>query len=254
MSQSKMRRVGAMLAVIMLLSVILVPAAAAAPVAGTSESANQGTAGCPVYYRVVRGDNLTVIAWRYGVSVNQLMRWNNISNPDRVYVGQVLVIWPPRCTMPAPKPPKPPAPKPPPLPGPCSGSQCPPVQNPAWRATYYNTVDLSGPIVVDRQERRPCFNCGWSGPVAGVNADRWSARWTTSSYAVGGTYRLNVKSDDGVRVFIDGVPVLNEWRVQAVRGFFVDVVIPRGWHTWTVEYFEDTGVSEMCFEAVLLTR
>ena len=60
------------------------------------------------------------------------------------------------------------------------------------------------------------------------------------------------RSDGRGTAFIDGVPVLNEWRVQAVRGFFVDVVIPRGWHTWTVEYFEDTGVSEMCFEAVLL--
>ncbi len=250
MSQPMMRRFGALMVVVLLLSVVLVPAAAAAPAASTSESASQGAAGCPVYYRVVRGDNLTVIAWRYGVSVNQLMRWNNIWNPDRIYVGQTLVIWPPRCTMPQPRP----TPKPrPPLPGPCSNGVCEPQPNPAaWRVTYFNTPDLTGPVIVDRQERRPCFNCGWGAPVPGVNADRWSARWTTSSYAVGGTYRLNVKSDDGVRVFIDGVPVLNEWRVQAVRGFFVDVVIPRGWHNWTVEYFEDTGVSEMCFEAVLL--
>lgn len=248
MSQPVMRRFGALMAVILLLTVVLVPAAAAAPVANESASASQGAAGCPVYHRVVRGDNLTVIAWRYGVSVNQLMRWNNIYNPDRIYVGQTLVIWPARCTTPAPRPP---APKPP-LPGPCSGNECNPAPTNAWTATYFNTMDLSGPVVLQRAERRPCWNCGWSSPVAGVNADHWSARWTTSSYAVGGTYRLSVKSDDGVRIFIDGVPVLNEWRVQAVRGFFVDVVIPRGWHTWTIEYFEDTGVAELCFEAKLL--
>jgi LysM repeat protein len=243
------RHFGAMMAVILLLSVALVPAAAAAPVAKESAGASQGAAGCPVYYRVVRGDNLTVIAWRYGVSVNQLMRWNNIWNPDRIYVGQVLVIWPPRCTKPVPPPPPPPPP--PPLPGPCSGGACPPPPaNPdAWRATYFNTPDLSGPIVLDRAEKRPCWNCGWNAPAPGVNADRWSARWTTNSYAEGGTYRISVKSDDGVRIFIDGVPVLNEWRVQAVRGFFVDVVIARGWHNWTIEYFEDTGVAELCFEA-----
>jgi hypothetical protein len=104
-------------------------------------------------------------------------------------------------------------------------------------------------VVLQRAERRPCWNCGFNSPAPGVNADFWSARWTTNSYAEGGTYRISVKSDDGVRIFIDGVPVLNEWRVQAVRGFFVDVVIPRGWHSWTIEYFEDTGVAEMCFEA-----
>lgn len=42
----------------------------------------------PEYYTVVKGDNLTKIAKRYGTTVKQLVEWNNIKNPDLIYVGQ----------------------------------------------------------------------------------------------------------------------------------------------------------------------
>lgn len=112
---------------VILLLLTLVPAASASTSAG----------GCPpVYYRVVRGDTLTIIASRYGVSVWQLQQWNGIRNIDRIYIGSVLVIHPARCytppykPAPAPKPAPRPQPKPAPLPGPCSGPCPPPYQPP----------------------------------------------------------------------------------------------------------------------------
>ncbi len=47
------------------------------------------------YYVVKRGDTLYSIARRYGVSAWQLASYNNIRNPNRIYVGQVIHI-PPR--------------------------------------------------------------------------------------------------------------------------------------------------------------
>ncbi|MBW6411526.1 LysM peptidoglycan-binding domain-containing protein [Clostridium sp. YB-6] len=44
-------------------------------------------------YTVKRGDVLSKIATRFGVSVAQLQKWNNISNPNLIYVGQVLKIY-----------------------------------------------------------------------------------------------------------------------------------------------------------------
>ena len=251
MSKPSLRRLGALMVVVLLLSAVLVPAAAAAPASSGAASASQGAAGCPIYYRVVRGDNLTKIAYRYGVTLNQLMRWNNIYNPDRIYIGQVLVIYPWNCTHPAPKPPPYPAPKPPPqpLPGPCSNGGCQPQPTNGWMATYYNTTDLSGPVVFQRLERKPCWNCGFGSPAPGVNADYFSIRWTNTSNAVGGTYRVSVKTDDGARIFVDGTQILNVWQVQAAAGFFVDIYLAPGWHTWTIEYFEQTGVAEFCFNA-----
>jgi LysM repeat protein/Tol biopolymer transport system component len=44
------------------------------------------------YYTVRPGDALMAIAWRFGVSQEAIMRANNISNPNFIYVGQRLII------------------------------------------------------------------------------------------------------------------------------------------------------------------
>lgn len=41
-------------------------------------------------YTVVKGDTLYAIAARLGVTVNDLVNWNNIKNPNYIVVGQVL--------------------------------------------------------------------------------------------------------------------------------------------------------------------
>jgi LysM repeat protein len=43
-------------------------------------------------YTVQRGDTLSMIARRFGVSVTLLARVNNLANPSLIYVGQVLNI------------------------------------------------------------------------------------------------------------------------------------------------------------------
>lgn len=99
------------LAAVLLLGAFIVPAASASP----------AVANCPpVYHRVVRGENLSQIAARYGVTVWQVQQWNGIQNIDRIYAGSTLVIHPTRCAQPRP------TPRPTPqLPGPCSGPVCP---------------------------------------------------------------------------------------------------------------------------------
>jgi murein DD-endopeptidase MepM/ murein hydrolase activator NlpD len=58
-----------------------------------------GTASVgPGYYRVERGDTLTQIARAHRQSVQSIARWNNLSNPDAIEVGQVLRIAPPGGT------------------------------------------------------------------------------------------------------------------------------------------------------------
>ncbi|MGR8919965.1 MAG: peptidoglycan DD-metalloendopeptidase family protein [Gammaproteobacteria bacterium] len=44
---------------------------------------------------VVRGDTLHAIAWRYGLDYRDLVRWNTLSNPDLIRVGQRLRLRPP---------------------------------------------------------------------------------------------------------------------------------------------------------------
>ncbi len=46
----------------------------------------------PVQYRVRSGDTLTEIASRFGISFQQLQRVNQIDDPHRIFLGQVLLI------------------------------------------------------------------------------------------------------------------------------------------------------------------
>lgn len=52
-------------------------------------------AGKPGYYTVQRGDTLTRIGLDHGQGWRDLVRWNNLSNPDVIEVGQVLRVVPP---------------------------------------------------------------------------------------------------------------------------------------------------------------
>lgn len=46
----------------------------------------------PGYYRVERGDTLSEIARKHGQSVSTLTRWNKLSDPNKLEVGQVLRV------------------------------------------------------------------------------------------------------------------------------------------------------------------
>jgi len=60
----------------------------------TASSAHQATTNATPAgsYSVKAGDSLSAIAARYGMSYKTLARLNNISNPNRIYVGQVLKL------------------------------------------------------------------------------------------------------------------------------------------------------------------
>ena len=46
----------------------------------------------PLTYTVVKGDSLGKIAKKYGTTTQKLADYNNISNPNRIYVGQKIKI------------------------------------------------------------------------------------------------------------------------------------------------------------------
>ena len=60
---------------------------------GKQEQHNKHQQRCEsTTYRVKRGDSLSAIAHKYGVSVHQLANANGIKNPNRIYAGQVICI------------------------------------------------------------------------------------------------------------------------------------------------------------------
>ena len=43
-------------------------------------------------HKVVWGDTLTALAKTYSTTVDKLVQWNNISNPDYIVVDQILYV------------------------------------------------------------------------------------------------------------------------------------------------------------------
>ena len=53
----------------------------------------EGVSGGVKTYKIQKGDTLTKIANRFGVSKNQLMRWNRrITDPDFIMAGWVIRV------------------------------------------------------------------------------------------------------------------------------------------------------------------
>ena len=44
----------------------------------------------PAIYIVAKGDTLHAVAWRYRIDYRDLVKWNKLSNPDLIFVGQKL--------------------------------------------------------------------------------------------------------------------------------------------------------------------
>ncbi|MCY4525516.1 MAG: LysM peptidoglycan-binding domain-containing protein [Anaerolineaceae bacterium] len=74
-------------------TVLIIPGVTVAPTeAPTGAPAGQPQPSAEVRHTVARGEYLGIIAERYGVLVADILRRNNIANPDLVYPGTVLII------------------------------------------------------------------------------------------------------------------------------------------------------------------
>jgi hypothetical protein len=112
---------------------------------------------------------------------------------------------------------------------------------PNWRGAYYANADLTGNPALVRNDVDIKFNWGRGAPATGLPADGFSVRWTRSMYFEDGTYRFHVSVDDGVRLYVDGASVINNWRDGALRNAEGDHRLSSGQHTLTVEYYERAG-------------
>lgn len=66
----------------------------------------------PSSYTIKSYDTLYSIAWRYGLDVNELARWNRIQPPYKIYPGQRIILHPPVASTTVSQPTKSPATKP----------------------------------------------------------------------------------------------------------------------------------------------
>lgn len=112
-----------------------------------------------------------------------------------------------------------------------------------WRGEYFNNRWLSGSPILVRDDESISANWGFGSPAAVVPGDQFSVRWTRDLVFEAGFYRFTTGTDDGVRLFIDGSLVIDQWHLMASTAFTEQVYLSGGSHSIRMEYFENTGLA-----------
>ncbi len=77
--------------------------------------------------------------------------------------------------------------------------------------TYFDNEDFTG-TSVQRTDAVIDFDWGHGIPIAGIADDRFSVRWTGKIQAqYSETYTFTTTTDDGVRLWVDGVQLIDDW-------------------------------------------
>jgi murein DD-endopeptidase MepM/ murein hydrolase activator NlpD len=121
---------------------------------------------------------------------------------------------------------------------------------PVYRAEYYNNRYLSGsPTFVQCEDWPINHDWGSGGPGNGVGNDNFSARWTGRANIAAGTYTFIGGADDGIKVWLDGNVIINEWHDQGYTEYRVTRSFSSsGYHDIKVEYYENGGAARVFFK------
>ncbi|HYO26269.1 MAG TPA: PA14 domain-containing protein [Lacipirellulaceae bacterium] len=133
-----------------------------------------------------------------------------------------------------------------PIPPTATATALPPTATPTpatitnWRGEYYGNRWLGGSPALVRDDARINFNWGTGAPAPTLPADNFSARWTRDLDFDAGTYRFSLFADDGVRFWVDGRLLIDEWQ-PGNDTYTVELALTAGRHSLRLEYFEATG-------------
>jgi YVTN family beta-propeller protein len=122
----------------------------------------------------------------------------------------------------------------------------PPPTGAGLTGRYFNNTSVSGTPVLTRTEVVD-FNWRTASPGAGVTADNFSVRWAGEfKTTTAGAYRFRTTSDDGVRLWINGVQVINNWSQHASTTNTTNSITLAANTRYTIQmdYFEAKGQAE----------
>lgn len=107
-------------------------------------------------------------------------------------------------------------------------------------AYYYNGTAFNT-YRTNRLDSWPInYNWGAGSPLPGtIGTDNFSIKWIgRPRFATAGTYTFYARADDGVRIYVDGVLVVNGWYDHAPLAFSGQRAMTAGYHNVEVWYYE----------------
>lgn len=116
-------------------------------------------------------------------------------------------------------------------------------------AEYFNNVPTSGVPVISgnpnltRTDQGVNFDWGNGGPGSPVNVDYFSVRWTGKVQpCFSENYTFTTRSDDGIRLWINGIQVINNWGDHAATDNSGTINLTAGQkYDLVLEFYERAG-------------
>lgn len=112
---------------------------------------------------------------------------------------------------------------------------------PNWKGEYFTNPRLEGAPAVTRSDHNVSFDWETAAPAAGIPADYFSVRWTRSILVEEGAYRFKARADDGVRIWVDGRMLVDEWHASQPATYEGFIWLDSSPHEVRIEYYEETG-------------
>lgn len=121
---------------------------------------------------------------------------------------------------------------------PSGGSAC--AQG-TYQTTFYSGTTVSGKQLLSRCDAAIDFAWQAAAPAAGVPSDNFSARFQGKIPLGAGSYTFTTTSDDGIRLYVDGVLLLDRWLQQSATSYSATITLGSGVHDVRLDYEEITG-------------
>jgi len=119
-----------------------------------------------------------------------------------------------------------------------------------WHGEYFDNTGLQGEPAFARDDTDIFYNWGSMPPGSGIRQGvNWSARWTARrNTPAAGYYTVSATADDGVRVWVDNAPLIDEWHDSSPTTYAAMPYLGAGQHDWRVEFYQHTGDASLRVE------
>lgn len=199
-------------------------------------------------------DKLAIESWKDGGTreLTADIPWDGKSRTVRVEYyergGEArLRLWwealAPATPAPTPSPTATPTPLPSPTPTATAGPTPLPTADPLypdWKGQYWTNMELWGDPRLVQNEGQIDFDWGIGSVAAGMPVDRFSARWERWYDFPSGTYDFSAQADNGVRFYLDGELLIDEWTSNGKIVYTVRRTLS-GQHHLRVEFYDNGG-------------
>jgi hypothetical protein len=107
-----------------------------------------------------------------------------------------------------------------------------------WKGTYWFNKTLDSEWALVRNEAEIDFDWDFESPGLGIPADDFSASWNKSIEFETGVYTLYAQADDGLRVYVDNVLVIDEWHDSDGSELYETELELSGVHEISIQFYE----------------